>query len=108
MSVFSQCRHHPGRAVHRDNLAEGHALFFRSERAWVDPDSPPSLSVVEMAASRRDSLLEEQVAGTISHALRVFDSIKESILVYGIAGARGPADLPSNTVDQKGDEKKQG
>lgn len=25
---------------------------------WVDPDSPPGLSVVEMAASRRDSLLE--------------------------------------------------
>ena len=26
--------------------------------AWIDPAAPPGLSVVEMAASRRDSLLE--------------------------------------------------
>ncbi len=26
--------------------------------AWIDPEAPPGLSVVEMAASRRDSLLE--------------------------------------------------
>lgn len=33
-------------------------MFVPIWNAWVDPNSPPGLSVVEMAASRRDSLLE--------------------------------------------------